>query len=140
RTTKHKSHGRTRVDTRLCVSACMRPTILWLAIALVSGCATNPRQATFADLPLSGDSQADDAERERLIVQGDRFPVRIGLGPNPPVVVKVTVDQEGCIELPEIGRLRVAGMNASQMEDAAKAQYRSRGIRLHGMEHPGVVE
>jgi len=64
----------------------------------------------------------------------------IGLGPNPPVVADLTVDREGYIELPQIGRLRVAGMLGTEMEKAVAAEYKKHGIPLHGMFHPGVVE
>jgi protein involved in polysaccharide export with SLBB domain len=64
----------------------------------------------------------------------------IGLGPNPPVVVDLTVDQEGYVELPQIGRFHVVGMLGTEMEKAVGAEYRKRGIPLHGMVHPGVVE
>jgi len=71
---------------------------------------------------------------------GDRFPMTIGLGPNPPVVVNLAVDRAGYIDLPQIGRLRVAGMVGTEMEKAAAAEYQKRGIPLHGMFHPGIVQ
>ena len=81
----------------------------------------------------------DVALRERLFVVGDSFSVTIGLGPNPPAVVQVTVDKEGYIELPQIDKLRVAGMTRTQIEKAAVAEYQRRGIDLHGMVNPGIV-
>ncbi len=118
----------------------MRYAPLLVPVALLFGCAS-PTAPTFSELP---DSKvpADLYEplRARQLVPGDRFPMVIGLGPNPPVVVDLTVDQDGYVELPQIGTLRVAGMLGTEIEKAVSAEYQKRGIRLHGMIHPGVLE
>ena len=117
----------------------MRYAPLLITIALLFGCASRQTGARFSELP---EKPADpyEALRARPLMPGDRFPLCIGLGPNPPVVVELTVDGEGYIELPQIGRFRVAGMLGTEMENAAATEYRKRGISLHGMVRPGVVE
>src|SRR5258708_3434165 len=97
----------------------MRCSPCLIAVALLWGCASHSTGPSFTELPESKPVDPYAALRDRQIVPGDRFPLTIGLGPNPPVVVEVTVDQEGYIELPQIRRLRVAGMLGSEMEKAA---------------------
>lgn len=112
----------------------MRTVAPLIVFALISGCATHSTGPVFTDVP-----PIDATTEPRPIALGDHFPVTIGLGPTPPVVVEVTVDADGFIELPQIGKLHVAGLKPSQFEDAAIAEYRRRGIVLHGMVHPGIV-
>src|SRR5574341_1189539 len=102
----------------------MRYAPLLITVALLSGCASHSTGPSFAELPDSK-PPADpyEALRARHIVPGDRFPMILGLGPNPPVVVDLAVDSEGYIELPQIGRLRVAGMLGTEMEKAVAAEY-----------------
>ena len=117
----------------------MRYAPLLVTVVLLSGCASPPSSA-FSELPDSKPPvDAYEALRARHIVPGDCFPMRIGLGPNPPVVVDLTVAPEGYVELPQIGRLHVAGMLGAEMEKAVAAEYQKRGIVLHGMVSPGVV-
>ena len=116
------------------VSAGMRLEPLLIALVVVSGCATRSTAPSFAQVPLA------ETATERYFETGDHFPVTIGLGPNPPVIIKVTVDNDGYIELPQIGKLRVIGMTESQFEEAAIAEYHRRGIVLHGMVHSGIVQ
>jgi len=118
----------------------MRYAHLLIAVTLLSGCVSRPTGPTFSELPDPKPVDPYEAIRARHLVPGDRFPMVIGLGPKPPVVVNLTVDQEGYVELPQIGRLRVAGMLGTEMEKAVAAEYRKRGIPLHGMFHPGVVD
>ncbi len=109
----------------------MRYAHLLISIALLSGCASPSTGPNFSELP---EPRVDPYEALRLrhLVPGDQFPMVIGLGPNPPVVVDLTVDQEGYVELPQIGRLHVAGMLGTEMEEAVAAEYQRRGIPLHG--------
>jgi protein involved in polysaccharide export with SLBB domain len=120
----------------------MRYAPLLITVALLSGCATRSVGPSFSELPTPESKPVDpyDALRARHLVIGDHFPVVIGLGPNPPVVLDLTVDQEGYVELPQIGKIHVAGMLGTEMEKAVAAEYRKQGIPLHGMIHPGVVE
>jgi len=113
---------------------------LLIAVALLWGCATPSKGPSFSELPESKPVDPYDALRARHLVPGDRFPMVIGLGPNPPVVVDLTDDRAGYVELPQIGKLHVAGMLGTEMEKAVAGEYRKRGIPLHGMVHPGVVE
>ncbi len=118
----------------------MRYAPLLITVALLSGCASRPTSPSFSELPELKPADPYEALRARHLVPGDRFPMVIGLGPNPPVVVDLTIDQEGYVELPQIGKLHVAGMLGTEMEQAVAAEYRKRGIRLHGMVRPGIVE
>lgn len=113
----------------------MRTLVLLILLALISGCAMHSTGPVFTDI-----LPTDAVTEPGPIMSGDHFPVRIGLGPNSPIVVEVTVDADGFIELPQIGKLHVAGLRPSQFEDAARAEYQRRGIILHGMVHPGVVQ
>src|SRR5438874_1765467 len=100
----------------------MRYVAPLIASALLSGCASRSTGPSFSELPESKPVHPYAALRVRHIVPGDRFPMVIGLGPNSPVIVDLTVDQQGYIELPQIGRLCVAGMLGIQMEKTVAAE------------------
>ena len=111
----------------------MRYATLLTIIALLAGCASRSTVPAFSELPDSNPpADPDEAILSRHIMPGDRFPVWIALGTDSPVRVDLTVDQEGCVQLPQIGRLHVAGMLGTEMEEAVIAEYQRRGIPLHG--------
>ena len=116
----------------------MRYAPVLIAVALLSGCANRSTGPVFSEFP--GSSLVPrQTLGARNIVPGDRFLVTIGLGPNPPIVVDLTVDPEGYVDLPQFGSLHVAGMLGAEMEKAVAAGYQKRGIVLRGMVSPGVV-
>src|SRR5215470_1029091 len=101
----------------------MRTVVPFIALVFVSGCAIRLPERVFSDVP-----GTDVAVEPRSIVAGDHIEVPILLSPSRAVVVEVTVDGDGFIELPEIGKLHVAGMKPSQFDNAVTAEYKKRGI------------
>ncbi len=116
----------------------MRYAPLLIIAAVSAGCVSHSTAPAFSELPDCKPPDPYEALRARRLVPGDRFPLRIGF--DPPTVVDVAVDPDGYIELPQIGRLHVAGMLGTEMEKAVAAGYQKRGITLHGMVRPGVVQ
>ena len=79
-----------------------------MTVALLSGCASRETGPAFSELPDTKPINPYDALRARHIMPGDRFPMMIALSPDSPTIVHLTVDQEGYVELPQIGRMHVA--------------------------------
>ncbi len=65
---------------------------------------------------------------------GDSFDLRIGGVPSDDaanISSNYTVDGEGCLNLPFLGKLHVAGMNAAQIQSAVERAYVNGGIFTH---------
>jgi polysaccharide export outer membrane protein len=85
----------------------MKSAIL-IVLLLLSGCATRRNYPVFAEIP--GMQRPPESHR---ITPGDRIHLPSGTDPQSPTV-EVTVDSEGDIELPRVGKVPVVGMTREE--------------------------
>jgi hypothetical protein len=98
----------------------MRPILLALLV-IVAGCASRPAPPV---------TQGLDA---RLLAIGDRIHWQLGCDNNPGFDMVIGVD--GCAEVVELGKLRLAGLTLDEANHAIVTAYRERGIYAHLDEH-----
>jgi protein involved in polysaccharide export with SLBB domain len=97
--------------------------LILTALLLVAGCAGRSGAPVFTEL-----AQTEKPPQLQIISLGDRISVASGTGPESPAFVDVIVDEEGCIELPRIGKVRVLGMNGEEACSKIWQAYRDQGL------------
>jgi len=95
--------------------------LLWLCLLLVGvssfvGCAYSPTTRKSTSSPVK-------ATENRLRV-GDQIVVRVETNANQPVqTLEISVDENGEISLPLVGRIKASGLSPSELQERIQANY-----------------
>lgn len=106
--------------------------IALLAFALLSSCAT--RDHSTSQAPTLSDLAANPAQRSAQGIRlrsGDIIDVRLGGVPREEieqVTGTYSVDTEGFVNVPQVGRIKASGLTQEAVQSAIEAAYRAKGI------------
>lgn len=101
------------------------------AMVLLAGCATkdaDPGVPTLAAMADDTDHQLDDSIRLRA---GDSVDLRLGGVPREEIEQvsgSYTVDTEGFVNVPQVGRIEGAGLTQQELQKAIEDEFKSKGV------------
>jgi polysaccharide export outer membrane protein len=100
------------------------------ALLLLAGCATksNPDVPTLAAMAEDSDNQLNDAIRLRA---GDSIDIRLGGVPREEIEQvsgSYTVDTEGYVNVPQVGRIEGAGLTQQELQSAIEDAFKNKGV------------
>ncbi|MCX7887667.1 MAG: polysaccharide biosynthesis/export family protein, partial [Verrucomicrobiae bacterium] len=101
------------------------PTALAVALtALVTFCTSGCSSSSATAKQPAQEAAGFPSGAESRLRAGDLLQVRVETSPNvPPQLSEVTVDEEGYIGLPLIGRIKAEGLTTSELADAIQKAY-----------------
>jgi polysaccharide export outer membrane protein len=106
-----------------------------LALLVLAGCATQKKKIsdapTVPTLADEGSGSASMFDQDIRLRSGDQMEIRLGGVPVEEinqVTGTYTIDTEGYVNMPQIGRIRASGLTQEQLQSAIQTAYQKSGV------------
>jgi polysaccharide export outer membrane protein len=105
-----------------------------LALLVLAGCATQKKTADTPTVPTLADQGSGSAsmfDQDIRLRSGDQMDIRLGGVPIEEinqVTGTYTIDTEGFVNMPQIGRIRASGLTQEELQSAIQTAYQKSGV------------
>lgn len=105
-----------------------------LALLVLAGCATQKKASETPTVPTLADEGSGSAsmfDQDIRLRSGDQLEIRLGGVPVEEinqVTGTYTIDTEGYVNMPQIGRIRASGLTQEELQSAIQTAYQKSGV------------